>query len=498
VTTAAVRVWQTNRASRIWASVAGLIGLATLVGWSTGPGWLDKIPPSNIGESVDTGLAFVALSGAWLTSRRLLGLSLTWFVVALCAAGAVEHLSATTFGLDALLHRAHTAYADQPGGMSVASILGLLDLAACRLLLYRGYVRVVVGIVAAHLLLTELVLLGYLYGVGTSQRSEVLDTFNLGTVVAMLALGVATWLAVPSGFAHWIVHGKDPGAITARRLLPIAWIALPILGYLLQRPATARGPDSNLAWAAFVVASGLLVSVVAIRVTTRLAELDRRRDDLVRQLQDRDAYRSQLLETEQARVAVFEERNRIAADLHDHVVQRLFGLGLTLAAAARVDDGHSELIESAVTDIDAAILELRTTIFSIKNPSTGTDPAEVLKSCVDDAARLLGHQPHFDVGGDLACIPATVTVQLEAVLREALSNVVRHAHGTHAEVHLRADPSSVELVVSDDGVGMDLAEVGHQSGTANIRNRALNLGGNATWTRTDPHGTTLTWTAPLR
>lgn len=495
------------RGCRVAAALAIMIGALTLLGWAVGLRALTEIPPSNVALAVTTATCFVALGAAWQTNRRNVVLALTVLVGLICGLTVVEHISNTSLGVDQLFTLSHYKPADQPGPMSLASALGLLVLTACRLLVMRGWVRPVVPLVAIQLLFTEFVLLGYTYRIGVEQPSQVFSTFNLGTVVAMFALGIATWLAIPDGFANWVVRGTDAGAITVRRLAPIAVAVLPLLGYVIQRSTIGRHHGDNLGWALFVVTSALLVTVVTVRVAIRLAEVDRRRTEVVNQLrqlnselEERVVQRTEMLQAERSRLAVFEERTRIAADLHDHVIQRLYGLALMLSSSVSEseDPRHTALLNATVDDIDFAIRELRTTIFAIKQPVMTAGVVERLRTCIEDASRLLGHMPAFTVHGEPERIGDSATVELEAVLREALSNVVRHAHAESTGIVLTVDSDCVQLVVQDDGVGMDPQTTTHASGTANISARAQRLGGTAEWSQASPHGTRLTWQIPIR
>jgi len=501
-----VRWGRLTRACRISAAVAGVIGAVTLIGWLAGPAWLTRVPPSNVSLAVNTAICFVALASAWQTNNQPAVFALTTLTAVICGLSIVEHATNRLLGVDQLFTPSHYVLADRPGPMSLASALGLLALAAARLLVARGWVGIVVPIVALQLLFTEFVVLGYLYGIGIDQPSEVFTTFNLATVAGMFALGIATWLAIPNGFASWVLRGTDAGATTVRRLAPIALAVLPLLGYLIHRSGIGRTHGDNLGWALFVVTSAVLVTVVTVRVAIRLAEVDRRRTDVVNQLRQlnselevRVVQRTEMLQAERSRLAVFEDRTRIAADLHDHVIQRLFGLALTLSSSTpkNEDPELSELLSETVDEIDAAIRELRTTIFAIRHPIGTADAVDRLRTCTDDAARLLGYSPAFTVMGDAERIDTVAAVELEAVLREALSNVVRHAHASLTEVLLAVGPDRIQLVVQDDGVGMDRETIAHSSGTANIRARAARLRGTADWSPVSPSGTRLTWTIPV-
>ncbi len=201
---------------------------------------------------------------------------------------------------------------------------------------------------------------------------------------------------------------------------------------------------------------------------------------------------------EQQRAAVLDDRERIAADLHDHVIQRLFATGLTLQSlAVGVGPGASrDRLLSSVAELDATISQIRSSIFRLQQPPQ-TAPqglrARLLQVATDEA-EALGFEPAVQFSGLLDTLPDDVAEDLLAVLREALSNIARHARGRTAEVLLSADRQQVTLQVCDDGVG--LSPTTRRSGLANLRRRAERRGGTLTLGPRDPCGTCLTWTIP--
>jgi signal transduction histidine kinase len=211
---------------------------------------------------------------------------------------------------------------------------------------------------------------------------------------------------------------------------------------------------------------------------------------------------------DQQKVVLLEDRDRIARDLHDHVIQRLFAAGLTIqSVAAGLGDGSGgERLNRSVTDIDDTIRQIRTTIFQLRGqlgPQTGAVRARLL-AIVAEVTPLLSFEPRVEFNGPIdSVVPEQVVDDLVAVTREALTNVARHAHAEHADVVLTASSSEVCLAVSDDGVGV--GDVRRRSGLANLRERAVRLGGTLEFTartRTDDpspthEGTELRWTIPL-
>ena len=200
------------------------------------------------------------------------------------------------------------------------------------------------------------------------------------------------------------------------------------------------------------------------------------------------------------RLLLADDRERIARDLHDHAVQGLFATGLSLQGILPLIDNPrvAERVNAAVDSLDATIKQIRTAIFTLSAP---TEPraglrAEVVRLAAQ-AARGLDFDPTvlFDGPVDVS-VPADVANHIVAVVREALSNVARHARASSASVELRVTPTRCEVVVSDDGIGFEPSGIGN--GLANLRSRAAEAGGDLDVTGEPGRGTRLTWRVPLR
>lgn len=191
------------------------------------------------------------------------------------------------------------------------------------------------------------------------------------------------------------------------------------------------------------------------------------------------------------------DRDRIARDLHDLVIQRLFATGLQLQGARRiaVSDEVAERIDSAVADLDVTIRDIRSTIFELQHGHELSLRADV-RGLVKEYVPVLGFTPMVRTSGPLdTAVPRPVAEQLVAVLREALSNVARHAEADAAVVEVEAGPDAVVLRVADNGRGMP-PEL-HESGLRNARRRAADNGGVLRLLPEEPHGTLLEWSVPL-
>ena len=190
------------------------------------------------------------------------------------------------------------------------------------------------------------------------------------------------------------------------------------------------------------------------------------------------------------------DRDRIARDLHDHVIQRLFAVGLSLQGTiprTRRPEVAARLVE-AVDDLQSVIQEIRTAIFDLHGGGTGT--TRLRQRLTEAVEGYAGSGPRISIQfiGPMSVVEPTLADHAEAVVREALSNAVRHANAHKVHVTIRVlDDFSIE--VADDGQGMP-ADV-TASGLNNLRHRADELGGEMVITETSGGGTTLRWTAPL-
>lgn len=200
---------------------------------------------------------------------------------------------------------------------------------------------------------------------------------------------------------------------------------------------------------------------------------------------------------DQSTLAVLEDRDRIARDLHDLVIQRLFATGLQLQGIHRmVSPDVQERVGRAVDDIDATIRDLRAAIFELHHRPGQVSLRADVQGLVDEYAAALGFRPALVCTGPLdTAVPATVRPQILAAVRESLSNVVRHARASSVLVEIVVTGQEVTARVSDDGIGITSTD--RQSGLRNLRDRAAALGGTVRVEPNHPRGTVLELRAPL-
>ena len=210
---------------------------------------------------------------------------------------------------------------------------------------------------------------------------------------------------------------------------------------------------------------------------------------------------------DRARIAVLEDRERIARDLHDLVIQRLFAVGMTLEGArrSRLPEEAAGRLEKVTRELDAIVQEIRTTIYALRRPPQEQPPglrARVLREA-EAAAGTLGFTPSVGFTGPVdALVGEEQAGQLIAALREGLSNAARHAAAERVAVsvdvtaRLPDGRPAVRLRVTDDGVGPPAAQ-GRRSGLRNLAERAAALGGSAALEpNPEGRGATLTWQVP--
>ena len=197
---------------------------------------------------------------------------------------------------------------------------------------------------------------------------------------------------------------------------------------------------------------------------------------------------------DRSRLAMLEDRERIARDMHDLVIQRLFATGLSLQAAERQTQHPtiSARLNEAVDELDAAIKDIRHTIFELHRERPTRELRGEIADLVRAATEPLGFAPDLMIDGPLDSLPADLEADVVAVIREGLANVARHARATSVSVWVSSD-AGIHVEVADDGVGLGSNIV--ESGLDNLRQRAAARGGSLVLRGRTPHGTALVWDA---
>ncbi|WP_354641650.1 GAF domain-containing protein [Kitasatospora camelliae] len=287
------------------------------------------------------------------------------------------------------------------------------------------------------------------------------------------------------------------------------------------RPARAFGPSLAVP----MVSSGRVLGALCVWRRPGTAPFSASEQQLAQTFASQAALALRVSEyqRDKQRLAVFQDRDRIARDLHDLVIQRLFATGMMLESAARrsVVPEVRTGIGQAVDELDATIQEVRTTIYALQHGDTDDEP-DTLRTRVlregSQAAAALGFKPGITFAGPMESLVGDQTArQLLAALREMLSNTARHARASRVSVQVDAtvhldeegrplsgDPQApdrpgrpgVLLTVTDDGVGIPAG--GRRSGLKNLTRRAEALGGDA-WHEPGPdgRGTRIRWSARL-
>jgi PAS domain S-box-containing protein len=196
-------------------------------------------------------------------------------------------------------------------------------------------------------------------------------------------------------------------------------------------------------------------------------------------------------------LALVDDRERIARDLHDTVIQRLFAVGLSLQGALTraASDPVAERIQLAVDEIDITIRDIRSSIFALHaRRHTGESGRDEITAVAREAARVLGFDPTVAFEGPIdTVLSAEVREHMLSTLREALSNVTKHAHATSVTVEVGVEGAELYLRVRDNGIGFGADGVARGNGVPNMQARARAFGGRCTIEPADGGGTQVEW-----
>ncbi|WP_433664598.1 GAF domain-containing sensor histidine kinase [Nocardia sp. CA-128927] len=245
-------------------------------------------------------------------------------------------------------------------------------------------------------------------------------------------------------------------------------------------------------------------AVIGVLVTLRPTEaqpLDAAGQAMITAFSSQAALALQLAATQRRmrELDVLSDRDRIARDLHDHVIQRLFAVGLSLQSTAqrtRTPEIKTRLTET-IQDIQAIVQEIRHSIFDLHSSTAADAPTlrKQLHAVIAEMTADTGLRTTIRLAGPVSVLAPPLSEDVEAVLREAVSNVIRHASATTVSINLSVR-DDVIIEISDDGTGIP-ENLPHTSGLANLAARAEQSGGSFDIGRGADRGTVLRWSAPL-
>lgn len=199
-----------------------------------------------------------------------------------------------------------------------------------------------------------------------------------------------------------------------------------------------------------------------------------------------------------AALSLAEERDRIARDLHDGVIQQLYGAGLHLQAL-RCPAEEQPRLDAVIDGIDAAITDIRSTVFALHSPR-GLDHgfSYAIRQTVAEASRILHHQPTLTLSGAIDEVPTDLASEAIDVVRELLVNVAKHAQAESSSLSINASTDGIAITVADSGVGIDVADIRPGQGLHNLRDRAERRSGSFSIDRApDGSGSTALWQVPI-
>ena len=198
-------------------------------------------------------------------------------------------------------------------------------------------------------------------------------------------------------------------------------------------------------------------------------------------------------------MSVLDDRDRIARDLHDRVIQRVYAVGMNLQGATRLPERDQvvERVTRAIDELDLTISEIRSAIFELSEAAIPGGLRQAVLQLSEELAETLGSRPEVRFEGAVDnAIPQHIGDHVLAVVREGLTNAGKHSQATHYEVILVVT-DRVTVQIEDDGKGIELPVARPGLGLINLRDRAEKFGGSFEIHPRDGGGTRLVWTVPL-
>jgi signal transduction histidine kinase len=309
-----------------------------------------------------------------------------------------------------------------------------------------------------------------------------------------------------TALAEFITVGIDPATHRAIGALLISDPKPLRLADISEHPASVGFPPHHPPMRSFlgvpVTSRGEVYGNLYLTDKIGWSEFTRDDEDLVTALANAAgiAIENARLHSRVGAIAVFEDRDRIARDLHDAVIQRLFAIGLSLQGITRsvTRSPESDHLQRAIEDLDATIRQIRSSIFELSSSDASGGIRQQILELVRDLEHVVTFEIHVTFEGPVdTAVPEPVLDPLLFCVREAITNIERHAAATRALVTIGVDGGRCTLRVVDDGKGFDAEHVGQGGfGLHNLRQRAEKARGTFEVTSTD-HGTTLEWSVPL-
>ena len=515
-----VRTAHSEWPSRAAGYVSLLAGMVVALSVLVMLGWFLEIPlmvrfqPDWVSMRFNTAVAMLLIGIAmllpapWRPVPAALSLTLMLLV-------AVEHVFGAGLGIDEAVV---TDWSTQPGnaipGRVPVNSVVCISLLSAGIILSERRRRLTEALILFALATALLAIYGYTFGTVELYRFNSLTPMAMNTALLVVLAAAAAGLSIPGGLFQWVVYGRDWGARLQRTLLPVGLVLLPSAGWLIFSGIEQGTYNETLAFTLFVTLAAASVALIGLLLGREARQFDAEQQVLVEELyslneklEDRVRVRSVQINRQRTRLALLEERDRIARDLHDRVIQRIFAAGLQVAALGRTarkfEQEHGtegvlgESLNGVAKELDMAIRELRNSIFELTSVDDHEDVEQVLHDIGSRAARILGFTPAIEVSGAIAGLPPDLIAQVASVIQEALSNVARHARASTAHVSMVGSEHDLTVRVTDDGIGLP-DPLPRSSGISNLMSRARNLGGSATWEPNDPQGTVLTWRVPRR
>ena len=507
---------EVGRARRRRALVGAFLVIAAtlvvIVGWYVHSGAMTRLGFHNtLVMRMNTAVWILLLAVATVMRQQWVRLVLVFAVLVTAVLTVLEYRLGFNAGIDQFLvhdwdSSSGTFAAGRPSETSAFSVI-CLGIGLLRV--EMGRYRSAQVFMLVPLALASLTIYGYAFGSVELYSIGPYSAVGFDTGLVMALLTVVCLLNVPGGSAEWIMFGADPGARLLRWLVPTALLFAPFAAWLIHKGAQHGYYDEDMELGLVVGFVVLLMLSIGYGVGRRALALDRERDTLLNELQrvndeleDRVRIRSHQLNRQRTKLALFEERDRIARDLHDRVIQRIFAAGLQVGALSRtaargvpVSD-VAENLDLVATELDLAIRELRNSIFQLTSVDDQDGIEQVMHDVASRAARILGFMPRMMVDGEVTKISSEMVAQIASVMQEGLSNIARHAQASAAEVNVSASDGFLQVRISDDGVGLP-DPLPRSSGISNLINRARSFGGTATWANGPDGGTVLVWRVPM-